>query len=669
MTLRSGNRGSHAGAHRAPRSGATARNPRAGKTGDGTSKAGVIGVRLRSRKTLVRVSAVVVLGALVGIGLARPGIASAEPTVTSFLLDWESGHYLEASELTTGPRTDAARELAAAYQDVGASNLLLSIGTVNQQGRMASATFHASFDLGTIGETWTYTGSMNLSYGSSGWRVDWSPSVINPEMSGDERLAVWSKVPPRASLLDSSGQPLAVPSLAYQVGVYPDQLTDPASTAGDLARATDIPVAQIEGQISASIQASFLTLMTLSPANYDQLRGALRGIPGVIVRPRQESLFDSLAPDVVGTVGTETASILRQAGLPYEPGTTVGLSGLQQTFQRQLTGTPRIEVVLLDKAGLSQDILASWQQRQGEPVETTLDSTVQRAADKALASLPESAAIVAVQPGTGKILAVASRTAGNMPSISPLAGRYEPGQAFTIISSAAILAAGKAPDDPVPCLASNLVDGKSFVNDPPEAILGDTASFEQDFAYACSTAFAGLSESLTGTQLSQAAARFGIGGWELPVSDFFAGQLGQVSSGNLAADAIGTGGVRVSPLGMALAAGVVESGQWHAPSVVAGKTDSSTVPRGAESDQVLAALRMLMRSAASTGANKVADVGGDVYAQVGNAPFAQGRNMHIAWYVGYQGDVAFAVVELGNSASASAASLAGSFLQNIRTGS
>ena len=45
-------------------------------------------------------------------------------------------------------------------------------------------------------------------------------------------------------------------------------------------------------------------------------------------------------------MGTETASVLRTNGVQYRPGTTVGLSGLEQTFQRQLTGTPRTEVVL-----------------------------------------------------------------------------------------------------------------------------------------------------------------------------------------------------------------------------------------------------------------------------------------------------------------------------------
>ena len=80
-------------------------------------------------------------------------------------------------------------------------------------------------------------------------------------------------------------------------------------------------------------------------------------------------------------------------------------------------------------------------------------------------------------------------------------------------------------------------------------------------------------------------------------------------------------------------------------------------------------LRQLMREAMKTPTNEVADIGGDVSGQAGNAPFGAHHQLRIGWLVGYQGDVAFAVVELGKSASDSAAPLAGSFLRNLQAGS
>jgi cell division protein FtsI/penicillin-binding protein 2 len=647
------------------------RGSRATKARDGDSKAGVTGVGLRSRTWLVRISAVGALAALVAAGLVRPGVPSAEPVVSKFLLDWETRHYLQAAELTTGPPALVAQALAGAFDHLDATDQDLAMHSVSQQGKVAYADFDAAIDLGGSGLVWSYRGHFSLADTSAGWRVLWKPSVIYPRLTGADQLAVVSTWKPRANLLDSSGQPLAIPSTVYEVEVIPGQLRNPKVTADDLASVTQLPADQIEGQIEAAPQAQPIELLTLSPVEYNAMRSGLGAIPGVFIKASSERLFRSIAPDVVGSVGTETAGILRANGDPYRPGTTVGLSGLQQAFQGKLTGTPETAVVLT-QAGRPVVLLPPWWPgAAGKPVQTTLDSGVQLAADNAVAQLPDSAAIVAVKASTGQILAVASHTAAGEPGLSPLAGQYQPGQAFTIVSSAAILSStGVGANNPVPCPPRNPAGGLNFVNNPPEQGLGAKPSFEKDFANACSTAFVYLSMQLNSGELAQAAAKFGIGGWQLPVSSYFAGHIGQPSgAGELAADAIGSGNVQVSPLGMALAAAVVDSGKWHGPSLVEGRSDSSSVARGVESPRVLATLRRLMRATVSSGGGRSANVGAQVYGQIGNASFNAARKLRISWFVGYQGDIAFAVVELGKSASDSAAPLAGSFLQNIQTGS
>jgi cell division protein FtsI/penicillin-binding protein 2 len=618
---------------------------------------------------LARIAAGAVLAVILAAGLVRTGVPSAEPTVSQFLLAWETRNFTQAADLTTGSPVKVAHALAAAFQQLNAADQDLEMLSIAQQGKTAYAQFKAAIDLGGIGLVWSYTGGFSLAYGSSGWRVIWSPSVINPKMTWTDQLAVVSGWHARSQLLDSSGQPLAVPSPVYQVGVIPDKLANLPLTADKLAAITQISADQILGWIYAAPQARFTELLTLSPVEYNYIRARLHGI-GVIVRKRSESLFSSIAPDVVGSVGTETATVLRVNGVPYRPGTTVGLSGLQQTFQQRLTGTPYTAVVLT-RSGQAVQFVQFWKDSPGKPVRTTLDSGVQLAADHALAQLPDSAAIVAVQANTGRILAVASHQGAGEPPLSPLAGQYQPGQAFTIVSSAAILSSpGMTPDNPVPCPAVNGPSGRLFVNNPPESNLGSSPSFAKDFAYACSTAFVGLSLSMSSADLTKAAGEFGVGGWHLPVSSYFAGRIDRpTGAGQLAAETIGGGQVRVSPLGMALAAAVVDSGKWHSPSLVWGQTDPTSVSRRTESPRVLTALRRLMRGAVSNGSGQPANVGPDVYGQVGNASFDAARHLRIGWFVGYQGDIAFAVVELGKSASASAAPLAGTFLQNIQTGS
>ena len=130
---------------------------------------------------------------------------------------------------------------------------------------------------------------------------------------------------------------------------------------------------------------------------------------------------------------------------------------------------------------------------------------------------------------------------------------------------------------------------------------------------------------------------------------------------------IGTGDVRVSPLDMALVASVVDSGRL-ARAVAghgAGRSEFDAACRGEPTgaDE----LRGLMRGGGEHRIEWVADVGGRV--RTGGKRAVRVRSAAIDWFVGYQGNVAFAVVELAKSASESAAPLAGSFLRNLQTGS
>jgi cell division protein FtsI/penicillin-binding protein 2 len=697
MSLGTGNRGPRAGAHRAQRPGppaastetpnaqapnaqtakARASKAPAGEAPNGESKNGPFGVALRSKRTVKRASAVVVLGALVGAGLVHGGAPSPEPTVYQFLLDWEQGQYRQAAALTTGNTTAVAGELAGAYTQLDASGLVLSMNEVRQHGSTATARFNASINLGSIGRQWTYTNSFPLVEVGSAWRVAWSPSVIQAKLTGTNRLAVYLARPGRAQVYASSGQSLLVPSLTYEIGVIPHRLRggEVTETANRLAAVLGMPAAtagQMAGQIEAAIQNEFRPLVTLPPSQYAKVAKRISAIPGVSVRSARQQLFDSIAPKIVGSVGTETAAVLSQDGLPYRPGTTIGLSGLQQAFQHQLTGTPLTGVIIQTAQGSPLQYLVRWPGLAGKQVTTTLDYGDQEAANAAVAQAPGSVAIVAVQAGTGKVLAVASHQAAGMPALDPLDGQYEPGQAFTVVSSAAILATRQVrPSSSILCKASSEVDNRGFVNVPAEpARMGLTSTFSRDFARGCATAFTGLSELLTGADMGSADAEFGIGApWQLPLPAF-QGDAGQLSgAGDKAAAAVGQGGVLVSPLSMALAAATVSSGSWHAPSLVPGAAGPRVTVKPKMSTQVLSELRELMHATVLRGSGAGADAGSDVYGQAGIASFRAHSALRISWFIGYKGNVAFAVAELVKSPSNAAVPLAGSFLRNIQPGS
>jgi cell division protein FtsI/penicillin-binding protein 2 len=614
------------------------------------------------------------VAAIIGAGGISPA-PSPEPTVQAFLLAWENGQYRTAADMTTGAPAAVAQSLAAVYRQLDAADESLQLGPITQRGATATASFYASIDLGRGGLPWNYRGHFALHRTGSTWKVAWSPSVIVPGLRAGERLAVLTTMPRRAPLLDSAGKPLTVLSPVYVAGVRPARLARPAATADALARVTGLDPQEILGQITAAPSESFLELARLRPSTYRQLSPALGKVPGLIIRKRRMRLFRSIAPVITGSVGTETASILRADGVPYRPGTTVGLSGLQQAYQGRLTGTPTTEVVVESNDGRLVSRLRQWPGHRGTAVRTTIDSAVQRAADSSLSGLASSAAIVAVRAGTGQILAAAQDAAPGLPSIQPLAGRYQPGQSFTIISTAALLGTGFGVRTPIPCTSTNLAGGEVFSNDPPEPDLGTQPPFTTDFAHACATAFAGLSLQLDARDLTEAANGFGIGAdWQLPLASF-AGQLpAPASHAQIAQDTIGTGSVEVSPLDMALAAGLVQSGSWHSPSLVTSPPDPGLAPRAPFGNQVVATLRRLMRATVTRGAGSAANTGTSassaVYGQVGTVPVRwDHKNLQASWFVGFRGRVAFAVLIFAHSSGDTAAALAGRFAAELGAGS
>jgi hypothetical protein len=654
-------------ARRAPQPVASGRPPPAG---------GIRGRRvngLRSRASLPKVIAAVLVVGFGAVGFAGGlwSTPSAEPAVQSFLLAWQEQQYQAAAELTTGKPEVVAVALRDAYLQLDAAAFHLAMGKITQHGDSAQAAFQASVDLGQDGAPWNYDGRFRLRQTASGWKVVWSPSVINPGLRRGLRLALVSSTPPRALLEDAAGIPLQTLSTAYVAGVRAGHLARPWATALALSRATRIDASQLLGWILAAPRHSFQELVVLRPAQYTRMARRLARVPGLIVRQEKVRLFTSIAPAVVGSVGTEASAALRDQGIAYRPGATIGLSGLQKAHQHELTGTPTIEVVAETPSGHQVSVRARWPGQSSAPVRTTVDARLQIAADSAVGSGGQSAALAAVQASTGRILAVATHAAGGLPAIDPLAGRYPPGPAFTIVSTEALLADGLSVSTPVPCHPLNDVGGRIFRNVPPEEGLGSQPAFAADFAHACGTAFSGLSQRMTGHDLATAAEGFGLGAsWPLPVLPLasFSGSVAPISGvAAVAASTIGETGVQVSPLSMAMVAAQVDSGSRRVPSLIVGPSTAAQTRKTADapfSAANLATLRGLMRGTVHAGAARQADLPGQpVYGQVGTVQVHAGRHpVWASWFVGYRGDVAFAVLEFSRTPATSAVPLAARFL-------
>ena len=200
------------------------------------------------------------------------------------------------------------------------------------------------------------------------------------------------------------------------------------------------------------------------------------------------------------------------------------------------------------------------------------------------------------------------------------------------------------------------VGGETFTYQPATP---GTATLATDFADGCGTAFANMSRTLTAQQLTSMERGFGIGAaWKLPLSAFSGTAPAVSGEAQVAAQATGTGGVLMSPLGMATVAAEVAAGTGHSPVLI--PTDSAATWQAPLTATQLSQLRKLMRLAVTSGSAHAADItGAPVFGQAGVVQ--SGPHSYLSWFVGYRGSLAVAVLETGTTAGQAAAALAGTF--------
>jgi cell division protein FtsI/penicillin-binding protein 2 len=501
-----------------------------------------------------------------------------------------------------------------------------------------------------------------------GWKVVWSPKLVHPALAGTTRLGTSVERPPRARILDRDGGALVTARDVVRVGVARDRVKDVDATARAVAKIVDVDAEDYARAIRRAGPRQFVEAVTLRASDFASKRTALEKIEGV----QSVEGTAPLAPTrgfgraLLGTVGPATAEQIEQLGGAYGPGAQVGQFGLQARYEKQLAGTPTRRIIVRLADGTPDRTLRTLRGTSGRSLRTTLDRDVQAAAETALGDRTDEAALVAVQPSTGDILAVANRPTESSFDRA-LAGRYPPGSTFKIVSTAALLRDGLKTGETVDCPATIAVGGRTFKNF--EGGAGGAQPFSRDFAQSCNTAFVSLSRRLPADALQRTARDFGLGRTvrlPLPVAE------SQVPPGadavERAAAMIGQARILASPLQMAGVAATVADGRRRAPRLVASDPRSAGEPL---SGQVAGTLRTLMRAVVTGGTGTaLASLPGEPIGKSGTAEFGSGNPPPThAWFVAARGDVAVAVlVERGRSGGSVAAPIAERFFAALGAG-
>jgi cell division protein FtsI/penicillin-binding protein 2 len=593
--------------------------------------------------------AVLIAGLIAGL-LSACSSSAPQPqtTANAYLTAWAAQDWAGMRQLTFDPPADFTAVNQAAFTDLSVRQASFTAGTPQTTGAAAVEPITERLTLSGLG-TITIKSELHLVQVQGRWLVRWSPATIAPPLKPGDQLSVQKTWPTRATILGADGAALTTQEQVVTIGVEGLRIKDAAALQAALVAA-----GATAGEASAAIAAAkvhptyFEPVFTVSRARYNQLAPTIYPIPGTVFQTgsARSAITPGLAAGLVGMVGPITAQELSQLGAPYDAQSIVGQTGLEQADEHQLAGQPGATVVVVGPTGATLATVATLVPHPGTAVRTTIDPSVQRAAEAALAGVQNSAALVAVNARTGAVLAAVSVNSGGFDQA--IDGGFPPGSTFKVITSGALITHGLTPKSAASCPGTATVDGEVFHNAEGEA---PVSTMLQAFTESCNTAFIRLAtDHLTPPDFPAAAAMFGLGQTLHLGLVAFGGSVPEpTDEADLAATAIGQGRVLVSPLALAMVAAAADTGTVRSPQLVLGETGASTatsqLPKAVVSD-----LHEMMASVVASGTAAGQGLPAGTYAKTGTAQYGTSSPLKIdAWLMGFRGDIAFAALVVNSS--------------------
>ncbi len=362
-------------------------------------------------------------------------------------------------------------------------------------------------------------------------------------LAENNRISLVPIVPNRGLILDRNGVVLAHNFFVYTLEITPAKAGNVEDTITELSKLVEVSALDRKrfNKIRAQSHAfESIPLRThLNEAEAARFAVNRYRLAGVEIKSRLFRHYPQgkLASHVVGYIGrindNDLKSLETSGALSnYKGSDHIGKSGLEQYYERNLHGTTGFQQVEIDADGHAVRVLSSTPPVPGDNLTLSMDSKLQRIAEEAFGE--HRGALVAINPGTGEVLAYVSQPTFDpnlfvdgidtenwkalnesidRPLINrPLRGIYPPGSTFKPFVALAGLEAGKrAPPFSIHDQGYFTLPGNTHrYRDWKPAGHGEV-DVRRAITISCDTFFYGLAMDLGIIQLTDFVRHFGFG--------------------------------------------------------------------------------------------------------------------------------------------------------------
>jgi penicillin-binding protein 2 len=437
----------------------------------------------------------------------------------------------------------------------------------------------------------------------------WRLQVLNSEnfrsLAEANRIRKVPILAPRGKLFDREGRLLVDNYPSVTCYLLREQVKDLEADLPLISQGLHIPVDQIHAtlrrfQIAPNYQPIPLK-QDITPDEQAFIAAHRDELPELETLDEQRRLYpsDGFAAHLIGYVGEVSEQMLANDDRYslYSPGDMVGRSGVEATYDAILRGVDGSRDVIVNSHGKELGHLGQTVAIPGKDLKLTIDLDIQMAAEKALEG--KVGAIIAMDPHTGEILALASR-----PTFDPnqfavrltknywseilnnpdhpllnkaIQAQLAPGSTFKIIMSFAGLQEGVAQTMHVVCNGGGTFYGQFHACDHAHGVV----VINNAIPWSCDTFYYTLADRLGIDTIAKYATSVGISqktGVDLP--DEVAGTMPSTAwklktqherwyPSEAISVGIGQGAVTVTPIQLARAlSGIASGGVLRRPHVV-----------------------------------------------------------------------------------------------------
>ena len=354
------------------------------------------------------------------------------------------------------------------YEGIDAYDIKITVSETKKENGIYKITYDES--MSTAAGTINFTNTAKVVKENKEYKIDWSSSMIFPQLRNNDKVRISSIESKRGEILDRNDNKLAANGTILTVGIVPGKLGDKEGNISKISELTGVSTEYINSQLSASYvkDDTFVPIKKISASN-ENLKNQLLQISGVMINTTESRVYTlgEEAAHLIGYVQKVNADDLKeQEGKGYNANSLIGKSGLEKAYEDTLRGIDGKEIYITDENGNRLTTLAKQEKQDGKDVKLTIDSNVQKKLYEQLKD--DKGFFVVMNPKTGELLATVSTPSYdsndfvlgltndkwnelNNDTDKPLYNRflqsYCPGSTFKPITAAIGLSSGKLTTD------------------------------------------------------------------------------------------------------------------------------------------------------------------------------------------------------------------------------